>query len=109
MTAVLTRETVTASPATLFGCIWAVLPPGVLAAVLPLADAGSWHGVRLTGDGRLISGTAWPSGAQAARWVEDDRGVLLDAEQDHYRRTGMAPGPMTPVLADAPVVGPGRK
>lgn len=109
MTATLAREVTVTAPAILFGCTFAVLAPGELHALLPLADPASWHAARLTADGRLISGTARPDEASARREAREDRDRLLEAEQDHYRRTGTVPEPMTPVLADAPVIPAGMR
>ncbi len=102
--AVLTRQVTETRPATLFGCTWAVLAPGELSALLPLADASCWHAVRLTADGRLISGTAQPGEAAARQWAREDRDRLREAEEYHYQRTGEIPEPMTPILRDAPVI-----
>jgi hypothetical protein len=100
------RVTVTETrPATLFGCTWAVIPGRDFPAALDFGFPRSpWYALRLTADRRFISGFACPDEASARRRVADDRAVLLDAETDHFERTGELPAPMTPILVDAPVI-----
>ncbi len=101
---IVTRETATA---TLYGCQWAILPgtalPPAMDAILH-GERAPWYALRLSADRRYIAGHPAAGETAAREWAEADQHILLEAEQDHYQRTGTLPPPMTPALPDAPVI-----
>lgn len=101
--AFITREHTTETrSATLHGCTWAVIPDAEFPGILRFGAPCPWYALRLTGDGRFISGFGAASKAEARELAADDQARLLDWEQDHFRRHGVPPEPMTPVLLDPP-------
>lgn len=102
--AVVTREVTTTEtrPATLRGCTWVIIPDSEFPDILRFGAPCPWYALRLTGDGRFISGFGAATATAARELAADDQARLLDWEQDHFRRHGVPPEPMTPVLLDPP-------